>query len=388
VAGRVDIHKGKNTVDIHKVGVRAALEPRNEPYWRTLAPNQSIGFRKIDANRGSWIARRKANGRRTYEALGDDCKDPGKEFGYAHAKLAAEKWFASQDQGITEDPTVRKCCEDYVANQRDKRNKPRAAHRAEQLFERQVYEKPLANIRASKLRKHHIQDWIDAQKTSPANLKRRCTPLQAALNLAVKQGKVAADARQAWTGLELPDVPDNRRDLFLDLVQRRALLKAAAGDPGLHDLIEGVMVTGARAGELTGATVSQFDARTGVFKVKDDTKTGTRPVPLGTSGIALFERLSKSKTPLAYLFERKPGLRWTHSSWDHLVRKAAEDAELPEGVCLYTLRHSFITEAISGGLTTLDVCRMVGTSLQMVEKNYGHLVHSVARERLNKVQMV
>jgi hypothetical protein len=55
---------------------------------------------------------------------------------------------------------------------------------------------------------------------------------------------------------------------------------------------------------------------------------------------------------------------------------------------LYTLRHSFITEAISGGLTTLDVCRMVGTSLQMVEKNYGHLVHSVARERLNKVQMV
>jgi len=57
-------------------------------------------------------------------------------------------------------------------------------------------------------------------------------------------------------------------------------------------------------------------------------------------------------------------------------------------VCLYTLRHSFITQAISDGLTTLDVARFTGTSLAMVDRHYGHLVQSASAERLAKVQMV
>ena len=39
----------------------------------------------------------------------------------------------------------------------------------------------------------------------------------------------------------------------------------------------------------------------------------------------------------------------------------------------YTLRHSTITELIGAGLDTLQVARMSGTSLQMIEKHYGHL---------------
>ena len=35
-----------------------------------LAPNQSLGYRKINATSGSWIARLKKDGRRTYQALG------------------------------------------------------------------------------------------------------------------------------------------------------------------------------------------------------------------------------------------------------------------------------------------------------------------------------
>jgi site-specific recombinase XerD len=55
---------------------------------------------------------------------------------------------------------------------------------------------------------------------------------------------------------------------------------------------------------------------------------------------------------------------------------------------LYTLRHSFITQAITDGMNTLDVARLCGTSLVMVEKHYGHLVASAAHERLSKVTML
>jgi hypothetical protein len=37
------------------------------------------------------------------------------------------------------------------------------------------------------------------------------------------------------------------------------------------------------------------------------------------------------------------------------------------------------------GLSTLEVSKMVGTSLTMIEKHYGHLVTETARERLAKV---
>jgi hypothetical protein len=36
----------------------------------------------------------------------------------------------------------------------------------------------------------------------------------------------------------------------------------------------------------------------------------------------------------------------------------------------------------------LDVARIAGTSLRMIDKNYGHLCHSAARERLAAVHIL
>jgi site-specific recombinase XerD len=85
---------------------------------------------------------------------------------------------------------------------------------------------------------------------------------------------------------------------------------------------------------------------------------------------------------------RDDGKPWAHSDWDELVRAAATEAALPAGVCLYTLRHSFITTALIAGMSTLDVARLVGTSVMMIEKHYGHLVASAARDRLAKVDLL
>jgi hypothetical protein len=70
------------------------------------------------------------------------------------------------------------------------------------------------------------------------------------------------------------------------------------------------------------------------------------------------------------------------------VRDAAERAGLPKGVCLYSLRRSFITQTLMASLSTLEVSKTVGTSLTMIEKHYGHLVINTARERLAKVELI
>lgn len=42
-----------------------------------------------------------------------------------------------------------------------------------------------------------------------------------------------------------------------------------------------------------------------------------------------------------------------------------------------TLRHSFITPAFTDGMATLDVARLVGTSIDMVEKYYWSRTHKL-----------
>jgi site-specific recombinase XerD len=49
------------------------------------------------------------------------------------------------------------------------------------------------------------------------------------------------------------------------------------------------------------------------------------------------------------------------------------EADLPEHVTAYSLRHSVITDLIAEGLDVLTVARLSGTSIAMIEKHYGHL---------------
>jgi integrase len=112
-------------------------------------------------------------------------------------------------------------------------------------------------------------------------------------------------------------------------------------------------------------------------------------VPISDAAVALFKKLSADKLPNAFMLTMDDGEPWKHSTWwAEAVREAAERAELPKGVSLYVLRHSWITEALRSGMATLDVARLTGTSLQMIQDHYGHLVADSARERLAQVTML
>jgi integrase len=368
---------------IHQLRVREALPPRREPYWGApIGRGQVIGYRKIDAARGSWIARkRNETGRKVYRALGD----VSTEFNYEKARGAALAWLRDRDAGVErDDVTVADACREYVVDRRRERGEE-CAHDAQKRFERTVYDDPFGAIPLAKLRTPRVKEWRDRLKLSKGSANRTMTALRAALNLAVINRTVSETVAREWREVKQYANATNRRALFLDLKQRRRLLQAA-GEGALRDLMEAAALTGARAGELTSLTRGAFDARLGTVNFKG--KTGARTVPLAPAALALFKRLAKGKLPGAPLLARADGKPWAHSDWDELVRAAAEQAKLPPGVCLYTLRHSFITQAITDGLSTLDVARLTGTSVTMIEKHYGHLVADAARERLAQVELL
>jgi integrase len=379
---------------IDKASTRSKLEARREPYWGApVTRGLYVGFRKLPDGAGTWVARwRDQDGRQRYHSVGLVTV----ENDYDVAKRAALRWMKDQQAGVntSEVVTVREACELYVRNRRQEKGEA-TARDAELRFARTVYAHPIGDTKLQQLRQARITDWRDAlvNPTDPdrkpmakASANRTLTSLKAALNLAASLRYVSPERTIEWDSVKPYSGNDvnRRRDLYLDLAQRRALRDAAAG--GIRDLIEAAMLTGARAGELTSANAEAFDKRSGTLRLSG--KTGSRTVPLSPAAVDLFERLRKGKLPKARMLTRDDGKPWGPSDWDKLVREAAERAKLPAGVCLYTLRHSWITTAILEGLTPLEVARLVGTSLAMIDKHYGHLAQTAAKERLAKVSFI
>lgn len=367
---------------VHKKSVRNDLEPRREPYWGApLSKGRYIGVRKRTDGSCTWIARlHDDEGKHRYRALGQVTKD----FEYDHAVTAARDWFRDFDADVTDGPpTVAEACREYVADL-EAEGRPDAAHDADMRFKRTVYSDPIGKVRVEKLKTARVKAWRNGLGGAKASQNRNLNALRAALNLAVEHHRVNPACAQQWRAVKNHKGAGNRRTLFLDLKQRRRLL--AKCDGAVRDLVEAAMLTGARPGELVNMKRSQFEARTATATFKG--KTGSRQVPLSEAATDLFKRLAKGRLPGAYLLTDDDGRPWAHSGWDELVKAAAKAAKLPAGVVLYTMRHSYITEALRSGLPTLDVARLTGTSLQMLQDHYGHLVTEAARERLSGVEML
>jgi hypothetical protein len=309
------------SVSIDRTKTREGLKVRREPYWGTkIQAGRYLGFRKITASSGSWIARfRSEDGKQEYKALGDLTD----AFGYDEAKKAAGEWFATLDAGVTHKGkfTVENACKEYVEDRRREKG-DKCADDAEWRFDNSVNETDFGRTEVAKLRTPAIKKWREGLGMKKAGANRMMTSLRAALNLAVQNNRVSAAAAQAWKAVKQYEKADGRREIFLDLPQRRALLEAAKGN--VRDLLLAAMLTGARPGELVSAPRSAFDARTKTLKLIG--KTGPRNVPLSAAAFSLFERLAKSKLPAAMLLVRDDGEPWTRIEWSRQIRAAAEAA--------------------------------------------------------------
>lgn len=81
------------------------------------------------------------------------------------------------------------------------------------------------------------------------------------------------------------------------------------------------------------------------------------------------------------------GKAWDKNSWKLPIRAAVKAAGLPDGVTAYTLRHSTITDLVNDGLALLTIAQISGTSAEMIERHYGHLVSDAATKALSSLEL-
>lgn len=370
-------------IDLKTVDARDKLKPRasKEPYWLALSAGRYLGFRPSTAGgAGTWLARfhDTDTGRKPSKSLGDFGTLPASKR-FDAAKKNAEEWFQHlHGGGSADDVTVREACEKYAAEN------PDAAKR----FPRYVYGDPIASIKLQKLRAPHVKEWRtrleampalvtrnkegrkETRQRAPATVNRDMVAFRAALNAALRRGEVLTAI--AWQAALQPiEKADRRRGLYLDKVQRRALLEAMPSDAAAF--FRGLALLPLRPGALAALKVGDFDTRTSALTIGTDKAGAGRSILVPADTAALLKQQAKGKLPNAPLFMQANGQPWNKDAWKHPVKDAALAAGLPDAVTAYTLRHSTITDLVIGGLDLLTVAQISGTSVRMIEQHYGQL---------------
>jgi integrase len=378
--------------DLSKVNERDALKLRREPYWQRLRPGCFVGYRpSAKGGAGTWIARAYDEEARRYQlhALGSFGDNPSRDR-FALAKTAAEAFAANVERGcVAEDKieTVEAACRDFADDESETGAR----------FRRYVYSDPIAKVKLEKLRRSHIAAWRKrleetpamvsrskrgepvTRQRSPATLNRDMAVLRTALGRVLPLG--APNTEAAWQEPLRPiRNAVKRRTLYLNRDQRKALVAAVPTEA--EPFVRTLCLLPLRPGAVAALTVADFDKRTNELTVSKDKAGNRRRIVVPDVVARLFKTAAKNKLPTAPLFMRANGKPWDKETWNDPIAEAAKAKKLPPGITAYTLRHSTITDLVCAGLPLLTVAQISGTSAEMVERHYGHLVRDAAVEAL------
>ncbi|RYU59338.1 hypothetical protein EWI61_09010 [Methylolobus aquaticus] len=247
---------------------RSALPPRREPYWARIDTGAFLGYRSLPEGEGTWIARWRDpdTGKQNYRALGTLAD-------YTEAKKEAETWFRELAGGAKpEAATVETACRLYVADRLAVKGKQTAAD-AEGRFTRLVYGTKFGALPLFKLQPVQLKRWLQDQiasadeddldeiRKAKDSANRNLSTLKAALNLAHRDRLVSSDS--GWSTVTGFEKVGKRRERFLNAADRNALLDACPADLAL--LVEALLLTACRPGEIAAATVADFDRNTGAL---------------------------------------------------------------------------------------------------------------------------
>ncbi len=250
--------------------------------------------------------------------------------------------------------------------------------------------KSFGRVQVNTLRPFHVTNWLSTQKTWNGNTKRKAIAvLITALNWCKKEGMLTINP---IARMEKPEAITRGREYVIPPALQELLISSAV--PHLARVFRVLQLTGARPGEIMNAHCKHYFRQKGMIvlpwnpppgewrwkngaKTKRDRKIILPPI---AQKIVEEELAKHSSGPIfrnrrGGIIKGKSGLNWY---WRKLVEKKpiqdwcklnSFDAKK---LIPYGFRHSYITSMLLAGTPIKILADMCGTSVQEIERTYGH----------------
>ena len=143
----------------------------------------------------------------------------------------------------------------------------------------------------------------------------------------------------------------------------------------LRDWIVVGLGTGLRPGEQAALTWPDVRLAEGALRVRGTKTDGSaRPVPFAGDAADVLRQRAESRTGEGEspVFTAARGGPVEMRSLSKRLQALAVSAGVGKNVTAYSLRHSYGTRMAAAGVPLLDLARIMGTSVQMIERHYGH----------------
>jgi integrase len=386
---------------------RSKLKARGKPYWRTIEKGLHLGYRKLRARAGTWVARHYV-GEQSYqvESLGaaDDLSDADGvailDYWQAQTKARHRMVERAHTAAGKHGPyTVKQGMTDYLGWLADKGKSAKdSEYRANAFILPELGKIEIAKLTTDQLHEWHVslskqaprlrtvngakQQYrkrdkdVDAEewrRQRRASANRTLTILKAALNRAWREGKVASNA--AWARVEPFEAVDAARIRYLSVAEAQRLINAADADFRL--LVQAALQTGCRYGELVRLTVYDYNLDAGTLHVRQSKSGKGRHVVLTEEGQAFFRQLCTGRAGSEIMLTKSGGEVWQKSHQGRPMSAACERAKIMPPIGFHGLRHTWASLAAMNGTPLMVVAKNLGhADTRMVEKHYGHLAPS------------
>lgn len=232
---------------------------------------------------------------------------------------------------------------------------------------------------------------IDLYKTqrvknlSPVTLNIELRTLRAAFYTAVRWKLITENP---FRGVSLLRIPD-QQPIHLTKEEFRKLISGIS-ETWFRDLIIVAVYTGLRRGELLNMLWKDVDFKRKVIYVQSNsnfrTKTGKRrTVPMNKDVVViLLRRFQSLKNDLVFTRDAHKILE---SHVTHKFKVYIRKTELNEELHFHSLRHTFATWLVQGGINIYEVQKLLGHSSIKITEIYSHLATSELHWSVDKIRV-
>jgi integrase len=220
-------------------------------------------------------------------------------------------------------------------------------------------------ILVSEITPHHVQRWLDKQKTWSDSYKNGVvTSLKRVFNWAVKQGLVNSNPIQ---GLEKPQA--KHRESPVTEKEYRTVLENTP-DQDFRDVVEFLWAVGCRPQEMNRLRPDDLDLDRGTAVLTREDSKGKRHrrvIYLSDEALEIVQR--RKSDPI---FVNTRGNAWTAFSMSNRFTRLKET--VGRKIAAYDFRHSFVTRALKKGVDPVTLATIVGhQDVTMISRIYSHL---------------